>query len=92
MTPKIATSVSQPTPRSNGGYLGLLRCGQLDDVLGVAIPDGLRGTGDLLVVDDPLFRELQDGEAGRGLGVPVGERQRGDGRLNACLLYTSRCV
>src|SRR3984957_20905418 len=70
-------------PRSNGGYLGLLRCGQLYDVLGVAVPDGLRGTGQLLVVDDPLLGELQQGEARGGLGVLIGERQFGDGRLYA---------
>jgi hypothetical protein len=53
----------------------LLLRGQLDDILGVALPNGLRSQGDRLVVDDPLGFNLEHGEARRGLGVLVGERQ-----------------
>ena len=68
-------SESQPRrlaqPLSYGGYLGMLRWGELDDVLGVAVPDGLRGSGELLVVDDPLLGELQHGETGQGWGFSL---------------------
>jgi hypothetical protein len=40
--------------RSKGVQLLLLLCGQLDDVLRIAVPDGLRGASNRLVVDNPL--------------------------------------
>src|ERR1700677_5394273 len=73
----------RPDSCSQGVDLRLLRGGQMDDVLGVAVPDGLRGPGDRLVEDPPLGSALHDGEARRGLGVLVGERQVANRRLNA---------
>ena len=53
--------VGRPNPWSYGVELRNLRWGQLDDVLGVAVPDGLRGSGELLVVDDCLGGQLEHG-------------------------------
>ncbi len=53
--------VGWPNPWSYGVELRNLRWGQLDDVLGVAVPDGLRGRGELLVVDDCLGCQLEHG-------------------------------
>src|ERR1039457_3555378 len=74
---------ARANPCSQGIQLLLLLRGQVDDVLGVAVPDGLRGLGDRLVVDPPLRSALHEDEARRGLGVLVGERQACNRRLNA---------
>src|SRR5271156_745795 len=62
-----------PDPCSQGVQFLLLLRRQMHHVLGVAVPDGLRGLRDRLVVDDSFRFEPQNGETRGGLGVLVGE-------------------
>jgi hypothetical protein len=55
---QLALVAGPYAPRSKGVQLMLLLCGQLDDVLRVAVPDGLRGVSNPSLQTIPLVPSL----------------------------------